>query len=143
MGLFIMEECLFCKIISGDIPAHRVFEDEAMMVFLDIHPVNPGHVLFVSKAHYHDFLDAPAEIVANIATRVQRLAPVVLAAVGSTSWNLLVNTGASAGQLVPHLHWHLIPRFPKDGFLHWQGKPDYAQELPLVAEKIRTALEIF
>jgi histidine triad (HIT) family protein len=121
-----MTDCIFCKIINKDIPADIVYEDERFLAFLDIAPINPGHILLIPKEHYEDFRVAPAEVSTSVVALVHTIAPVVMGAVGGHDFNLSTNVGADAGQVVSHLHWHLIPRFVHDGHKSWHGKA-YAQ----------------
>lgn len=135
-----METCLFCEIVKGTIPSHTVYEDDAVVAFLDIRPVNPGHLLIIPKAHVSNYLEAPIETVAMLARVTRQLAPAVLKAVGANAFNIGVNCGRDAGQVVFHLHFHLMPRFPDDGHQLWKGREEYAATLPEVAEKIKQSL---
>jgi histidine triad (HIT) family protein len=128
-------DCLFCKIIAKQIPANVVYEDEQIIAFLDINPVNPGHVLVVPKAHSaNTAVAADADLIA-LALTVKKLAPAVCAAVACASWNLL-----AVGELVPHTHWHIIPRRQDDGLKHWPGHPYAAGEAAAIAGKIKAKL---
>ncbi|OGL66347.1 hypothetical protein A2856_01465 [Candidatus Uhrbacteria bacterium RIFCSPHIGHO2_01_FULL_63_20] len=131
-----MSDCVFCKIISGDIPSHKLYEDDVTLAFLDIHPVNAGHVLIVPKAHFENFAQTPKETVAALMDLSQRLAPAVLKAVGADAFNLSTNNGRAAGQLIAHTHFHLIPRFPTDGHKMWHGSDEH-QDFAAVALKIK------
>lgn len=135
-----MDGCLFCRIVSGELPSQRVYEDAETLAFLDIKPVNPGHTLVIPKAHSVGIADATDEALAAVMRTVKRIAPGILAAVGSQGYNLGVNQGAVAGQLVMHLHVHVMPRFPTDGHALWHGTPRTPEELNAVAEKIRAEL---
>lgn len=132
-----METCLFCEIAFGRIPAQKVYETDTVLAFLDIHPVNPGHILVIPKAHYADCLTAPSDTVADLAKTVQKIAPAILKAVGATSFNIGVNCGRDAGQIIFHLHWHIMPRFANDGHRLWSGKAELEVAVSEVAEKIR------
>lgn len=134
-----MSDCIFCKIIAGDIPAIKIHEDETCIAFLDIHPVNPGHALIVPREHHMNFLETPRELVAAIMELGQKLAPAILKAVGSDSFNFSTNNGRAAGQLIAHTHFHLIPRFPADGHKMWHGSDEH-QDFAAMAVKIRAAL---
>jgi len=107
-------DCLFCKIVGGQIPASKVLETGHAVAFLDIAPVNKGHVLLVPKAHHATLADLPDDLAAATATLVPRLARAIRAATGADGLNLIVNNGQAAGQTVGHGHWHLIPRFVGD-----------------------------
>lgn len=102
--------CIFCRIASGEIPSLRVFESSDAVAFLDIAPLAPGHTLLVPRAHYENLLDVPPDALAQLTRPLPRLARAILNATGATGLNLLQNTGASSGQAVFHVHFHLIPR---------------------------------
>lgn len=132
-----MVDCLFCKIVAGGVPSQKVYEDDETFAFLDIKPVNPGHTLVVPKAHSAGIADATDETLAAVMRMVKKIAPGILTAVGSEGYNLGVNQGAVAGQVVMHLHVHIMPRFPDDGRALWHGRDASPEELAAVAEKIR------
>jgi histidine triad (HIT) family protein len=106
--------CLFCRIVRGEIPSARVLETDHALAFLDINPVNRGHVLLVPKAHHSTLSELPDDIAAETAKLVPRLVRAIRAATGADGLNLIVNNGEVAGQTVHHGHWHLIPRFEDD-----------------------------
>lgn len=135
------EQCVFCKIAAGVLPSHKIYETETVMAFLDINPINPGHAMIIPKEHYKDLLDAPEEVVALIAKTARKIAPAILKAVGAEDFNLGVNNGPDAGQAVFHSHWHIMPRFPGDGYEPWKGKPEFTENLPEVAEEIRKLIK--
>ncbi len=110
--------CVFCKIVEGLIPSARVLETDHAVAFLDINPVNLGHVLLVPKAHHAGLADLPEEAAAETARLLPRLARAIQAATGADGLNLIINNGQAAGQTVFHGHWHLIPRFVDDA-VHW------------------------
>ncbi|MDZ4221510.1 MAG: HIT domain-containing protein, partial [Patescibacteria group bacterium] len=78
-----MQDCIFCKIVAGEIPSHRVYEDDAVLAFLDINPVNPGHTLVIPKEHYKDLLDTPPELASKLIQAVHNITPAILKAVGA------------------------------------------------------------
>jgi histidine triad (HIT) family protein len=133
-------DCIFCKIIAGEIPANKVYEDDQVLAFLDITPVNPGHTLVIPKKHYADLLELPEDELYLLAKAVKKIAPAVLEAVGSNGFNLGLNNGDSAGQLVKHFHWHIMPRFAGDGHALWHGNKYQEGEVEVVAEKIKNNL---
>ncbi len=134
--------CLFCRIIAGEIPCYRVYEDDCVLAFLDIGPVVTGHVLVIPKAHYKNIFDIPDQVIAEVAARLPRLANAVAAATGSTACHILLNNGPEAMQSVLHLHYHIIPR--KDGdsfFVPWKPiRLDSRATEPLISA-IRDALQ--
>jgi histidine triad (HIT) family protein len=112
-----MNNCIFCKIIKGELPAHRVYEDEEVLAFMDISPINHGHVLIIPKTHYSELSSIP--LVTSIA--VWEVVKKVERAIWQTpdlicdGTNILQNNGAAAGQEVFHAHFHVIPRRDGDG----------------------------
>lgn len=133
-----MEESLFTKIIHGEIPAHKVYEDENIFAFLDINPVNKGHTLVVPKKECRGLLDCDPDTLTKLIQAAQMIARCVKEATHADGVNIIQNEGAAAGQKVFHLHFHVIPRFEGDGFEHWHGTP-YAseEEAEQVAEAIK------
>lgn len=136
-----MTDCLFCKIIAKEIPSTSVYEDADVYAFLDIHPVNPGHVLVVPKIHCAGFLDCASDILPKWISVTQKIAQGMKRGLGLEGLNLEQNEGAVAGQVIPHLHIHIVPRRADDGLKHWPGKA-YAsnEEAEATAQKIRGAL---
>jgi histidine triad (HIT) family protein len=111
-------DCIFCKIVAGEIPSARVLEAEAAVAFLDFRPVNHGHILLVPREHHPTLADLPDEAAAEAAALLPRLARAVIRATGAEGLNLIVNNGRCAGQTIDHVHWHLIPRFVDDA-VNW------------------------
>ena len=107
-------DCLFCKIVRGEIPSATVLETDAAVAFLDIHPVNRGHVLLVPRAHHATLTDLPEPIAGQVGSLLPRLCRAVQAATGAEGFNVIVNNGRAADQTVDHGHWHIIPRFHDD-----------------------------
>lgn len=135
-----MNDCLFCKIIAKEIPSSGVYEDEHVVAFLDIHPVHPGHVLVVPKRHSESLHDAEPETLHRLIEVTQKIARAVLVATGAVGFNLEQNNGSVAGQVIPHLHLHVIPRFENDGLKHWPGGSYAEGEAALLAQRIQTGL---
>lgn len=133
--------CLFCQIIAKEIPSTPVYEDADVYAFLDIHPVNPGHVLVVPKRHCTGFLDCDASTVQTWIVATQKIARAMKEGLSLEGLNLEQNEGTVAGQVVPHLHIHIVPRRSDDGLKHWPGA-SYASsvESEEVAQKIRERL---
>lgn len=102
--------CIFCKIIAGEIPCHKLYEDERVLAFLDVGPLSEGHTLVIPKGHYLTIDEVSSEDAAAMGRIVPSLSKAIMQATGATSWNLLQNNGGAAGQVVPHVHLHLIPR---------------------------------
>lgn len=138
-----MNDCLFCKIIAREIPATIIAEDEYVVAFLDIHPTNPGHTLIVPKTHIANLQTADKETIHRLFEMTQKIGRAVIKGLGVEGYNVLQNNGTVAGQVIHHLHVHVIPRFAGDGFTHWHGQ-DYEneQQVQNVAEHIIGALTI-
>jgi histidine triad (HIT) family protein len=139
------DDCVFCKIVSGAIPSQKVYEDDVAFAFLDIRPLALGHTLFVPKRHAVRFEDLDAESAARLWKAVHKLSPHILKAVNASASTIAVNNGRDAGQEVPHVHIHVVPRFPGDGggpihALHWKRPNVSADELGKLAEKVRRAV---
>lgn len=136
-----MNECIFCKIINGEIPADKIYEDENFFAFLDIHPVNPGHALLIPKKHYENLYEIPDDLMAKAGPLIKKLAIAVRKGTNADGINLGMNNEKTAGQLVPHAHFHIIPRFINDGHEHWKGRPYLcSEEIKKLAQKISQEL---
>jgi len=109
-----VENCVFCKIVRGEIKSQKVYEDEEILAFLDINPVNKGHVLVIPKDHYENIFDIPKEKLAKVMEVVQKVA-IALKKMGADGVNIISNNGKAADQHVFHLHVHVIPRYFNDG----------------------------
>ncbi len=115
--------CIFCKIVSGELPSHKIYEDESTLAFLDIAPVNPGHTLVISKKHYANFEETPEDILCQVIGAVKKVGRAIKDGLGAEGYNINVNNDPIAGQIIPHLHFHIIPRHVGDGLKSWgQGK---------------------
>lgn len=134
-----MADCLFCKIIAGEIPSHKIYEDDKVFAFLDIGPVSQGHTLIIPKEHAQDLTSGSVKAAQDIITAVYRLAPKIMKALGASGYNLGMNHGSDAGQLVWHTHVHLMPRYEGEPRTFVKEKPSQ-EELAEVAEKIRTEM---
>lgn len=133
-----VKDCIFCKIVRGEVPCDKIYEDDHVVAFLDIAPVNKGHTLVVPKKHTENMLTASADTFAIVMKTVQK---VVLALEKyADGVNIYVNNKKAAGQVVDHLHVHVIPRFDDDGLKHWPGKNYSDGEARKVAEKIKGLL---
>jgi histidine triad (HIT) family protein len=135
-----MNDCLFCKIIRGEIPSTKIYENDKILAFLDINPVNPGHTLVVPKEHFADMLETPDEVLDEMIRAVKKIAPAILQATGAEGFNLGVNNGEAAGQLILHTHFHIMPRRAGDGLKHWPGKQYGEGEMVEVSEKIKRTI---
>jgi len=133
-----MEECIFCRIANGKIPAAKIYEDKNIMSFLDIMPANKGHCLVVPKKHYETLLDISDEDLKNLILTAKNVAKALSLSIGNGSYNIIMNNGKEAGQLVAHAHIHIIPRFKRDRLrLNWSHKKYDEKEMKEIQEKIR------
>ncbi|MDW5550576.1 HIT family protein [Methanosarcina sp.] len=137
------EDCLFCKIIEGKVPSEKVYEDTAVFAFLDVFPASEGHTLVAPKKHFSKFTDMDAESVASLFEATRKITAAIEEAFSAEGSNIGINDGKVAGQEVPHVHVHVIPRRKGDGgrgikSIVWT-EPDTAN-LKEVGEKIRRAL---
>ncbi len=133
--------CIFCKIVSGEIPSVKVYEDEGFMAFMDIGPVNKGHVLVIPKKHAETFLDLTPDEAAELFRRVNMVAKAVKEGLSADGLNIINNVGPVSGQEVFHVHVHIIPRFKDDGMkFGWRKLKYEGKEMEEYAERIRKAL---
>ena len=136
-----MNDCLFCRIIAKEIPSTAIYEDENVYAFLDINPVNPGHTLVVPKVHSDGFHDASPETLEALVRATQKVANAIVASGLCEAFNLEENNGKAAGQVIPHLHLHIVPRRVDDKLGHWPGTPYVDDQEATVASKIRASLD--
>ncbi len=129
--------CIFCKIVAGQIPALRVFEDDRTLAFLDIGPLAEGHLLVIPKSHAVTLDQMSPDEVATVARHLPRLARAVMKAASASACNILQNNGRPAGQAVGHVHFHIIPRTEGDGLGYRWNASSYAEGR---AEQIRRKL---
>ncbi len=129
---------IFCKIVRGEMPCYKIYEDTDVLAFLDISQVTKGHVLVISKDHYDNFLAAPKEIVHKVMDVAQRIGQVLIQLMGAKGVNILSNCYEAAGQSVPHFHVHVIPRYEEgDGFVLTMKNNSEGLNLPAIAEEIK------
>jgi len=131
-------DCLFCKIVAGQIPCHKLLENDHVLAFLDIGPLARGHTLIIPKGHWMELGDVDEDIVGRCGEAAKHLGPVIAQLTGSAGWNLLQNNGKAAGQVVGHVHFHIIPRQEDDGLgYRWNaGEIDHADAQSFAAEVV-------
>ncbi len=115
-----MEDCVFCKIAAGEVPAQIVHQDDKHMAFLDINPVSEGHTLVIPKKHYRNIVEMPPEEVADLARFLVEATKIVAQKYAVDDVNILSNIGRHAGQIIMHTHIHIIPRREGDGIRLFQ-----------------------
>lgn len=137
-----MDSCVFCKMVTGEIPVARVYENEAVLVFLDIGPISEGHTLVIPKEHCARLHECDPAVLARAASSLGRIAGAVAKAMGADGYNVLCNNGQAAGQVVDHLHFHIVPRKTNDGvFTEWPSFEYEQGRIQQLAEKIRKNLK--
>ncbi len=122
-----MDECIFCRIVKGDLPSVKVHEDERHLAFLDLYPAKKGHTLVIPKSHSVHFSEMPDTELGELISFARKVAASVKTALGADGINLFLNEGGAAGQLVFHVHFHVIPRFSGDGILFKYGRENYSE----------------
>ncbi len=135
-----MDDCIFCKIVRGELPSFKVYEDDKTIAFLDIRPVNAGHTLVVPKNHSTNIFDIASEDWLAVCDAVRTLSIAIEKGIQADGVNIAMNNREHAGQVVNHPHVHIIPRFKGDGLKLMPQRTYIAGEAEPVAEKIRKAL---
>ncbi len=131
-------DCIFCRIIAGEVPCHKIFENQNILCFLDVGPVVTGHSLVIPKRHVGNIFDMPPDICADLGRQLPALAGAVCAAVEAPACHILLNSGAEAMQSVQHAHYHIIPRKAGDGFfVRWNPGKLEALDAQTMLEQIR------
>lgn len=143
-GNLLMENnCIFCRIANGEIPSHKIYEDDDVLAFLDISQVTPGHALVIPKKHTQNFLTAEKDIMHKVMDVAQRIGQAQMAILGAKGVNILTNVNKEAGQSVFHFHVHVIPRYIADeGFrIEMKENPNLKDlSLPALADEIKKAI---
>ena len=133
--------CIFCKIVAGQVPCFKLFEDDATIAFMDLNPANPGHALAVAKGHYPTVDVIPPDVLGAVAQTAQRVSRAMMKALSPFGLNLVQANGEGAAQSVPHLHIHVIPRQRNDALLvNWQAVPGDRAVIEAVYNKIKAAM---
>ena len=124
---------VFAKIVAGEIPSAKVYEDEQTLAFMDINPASRGHTLVISKEEYPGLLEIPTDALVAVAQTTQRVARAIVAALRPDGFNIVQNNGSAAGQIVFHYHVHIVPRWSDDGISPFSrggnGDPEELQKL--------------
>jgi histidine triad (HIT) family protein len=134
----VAEECLFCGIVAGEVPAQIVDSDQHTVAFMDINPATPGHALVVPRAHSADLMEVSDDDLARTTVAARRLADRMRAALAPDGFNLLNACGSAAWQTIFHFHLHVIPRYEDDPLkLPWVPGPGESDEIATIADRIR------
>lgn len=132
------EQCIFCKLANGDIPANTVYEDEDFRVILDASPATRGHALILPKEHYRDLYEIEDEVLAKAAKLAKKVICHEKEVLRCDGYNLVQNNGGAAGQTVFHFHMHLIPRYEGDqGLVSWKPQELSAEDAKPLCEAMR------
>ncbi len=136
-------DCIFCKIVSGEIPSVKVYEDDSAIAFMDINPLNDGHVLIIPKAHAATINEITQSDFVAVMSATHKLAAAVQKALNPEGINLMQLNGRAANQVVPHLHVHIVPRWSGDGLsiCKWEPMAGNMEKIEDVAERIRSEVE--
>lgn len=132
-----MDECIFCKIVAGEIPSHKIYEDDDLIAMLDIMPVHPGHTLVIPKKHFANILETPEDLSCKILELAKKIGKKVVEEFGADGVNITNNTHPAAGQSVPHVHFHIIPRYENDGLQPWPHKKYGPGQAEGIASKLK------
>ena len=128
--------CIFCKIINQEIPSFKVYEDDKTLAFLDIKPVKPGHTLVISKKHYQNLEETTPEDLNALALTVKKVGLIMKEKLGAPGYNVCENNDPVAGQIISHVHFHVIPRQVDDGLSLWPQKEYAAGEAEEILKKL-------
>ncbi len=129
--------CIFCDIIAGKIPSSKVYEDDDVLAILDVSQVTYGHTLVMPKKHYANILEADEDTIVKCSKVISRLSKQIVKNTGAVGCNVLNNCGEVAGQTVPHLHFHIIPRYSDKDCVSFEFKESEKQDLNEVLEKVK------
>ena len=137
--------CIFCRIVQGNAPSYKVYEDQHTVAFLDLKPVADGHVLLITREHKQYIEDLPEETSEALMKALIKIVPPIQRAMEATDSNIGINNGPNAGQIIPHVHIHIIPRPTKAGPMLFSSvarfKPRSKEYYEEIAAKIRKAIE--
>ena len=135
--------CIFCRIVAGELPAVKVYEDADTLAFMDIGPIIKGHTLVIPKQHFDPITATPEPVLAKLMVVVKKIAQAQMNALQADGVNVMQTNGAAAGQVVPHIHFHVIPRFTTDGHRwNWAAKKyEHPDEMKKLGTTLQAALQ--
>ena len=135
-------DCIFCKIVAGEIPSFKIYEDDDTLCFMDINPLHEGHCLVIPKTHTKNIFETSDDTLASMIAVTRRVAKAVEAAIAPDGINILQANGSGAAQSVFHVHFHVLPRKLGDNAtLNWGLHPGDMDEIAATAENIRSVME--
>lgn len=136
--IVIIMECIFCKFVRENTPIAKIYEDDSVLAFLDINPVNKGHILVIPRGHYETVPDMPDEVLRDLIVVVKKVANAVVKATKADGFNIIQKNRRAAGQVIDHVHFHIIPRFQGDArVLNWPMQKYEQGEINKYAEAIK------
>ena len=135
------KNCIFCKIVRGEIPSEKIYEDDWSLAFLDINPVNAGHALVIPKDHFENIYTTPDEALARLSLVTKKVALAIRNAVDAEGITISMNNEPAGGQVIFHAHFHIVPRFEKDGLKLWPQRKYNNGEISDTAKKIKEELK--
>ena len=137
-----MTDCIFCKIVTGEIPSTRIYEDDRFLGFMDINPLTRGHSLLIPKAHFATVFDMPDDILSSLIITARGLADGIVKGLGAGGINLIQSNGRAANQIIDHYHLHLLPRYAPDELpaMAWDLKAGDMNDIAAAAEEIKRKL---
>ncbi|MDD4466619.1 MAG: HIT family protein [Patescibacteria group bacterium] len=130
--------CVFCRLVAGELPVAKVMETEDVLVFLDNAPVNPGHMLVIPKKHLATLEELNDELLGALILKVKEAGALLKTKLGYSGYNVILNNDPIAGQEIPHLHWHIIPRVLEDTPLRFPEKKYKPGEMAAICEKLNS-----
>lgn len=134
------DNCIFCKIIKGELPSSTLYEDDMFKVIMDLSPVSKGHALIIPKEHFDNLYELDDEYASKAMVVAKKLATGMTKALGADGFNLLQNNGEDAGQSVYHFHMHLLPRYKGDEALRWTPGETTPEEMDKIAKQVKEVL---
>lgn len=135
------QDCVFCKIVAGEIPCDKLYEDENAIAFLDVNPLTDGHVLVIPRKHYQFVHEIDKDVMAVFFSVISKVCEAVQKGLDSGGYNIICNNGYVAGQVVPHVHFHIVPRNAKDGlFTQWSSRESSKKVMDQIFVKIKQNL---
>ncbi|MCH8520187.1 MAG: HIT domain-containing protein [Nanoarchaeota archaeon] len=138
----IKENCIFCKIVNGEIPAKKIHEDSEFLAFLDINPITKGHTILIPKEHYMMMAFVPDEVLGRIQVLAKQLSELLIKSLNANDVALIIANGQAAGQQIQHFAIHLIPRYEGDNFkLNLEGEKRDEEELKEIKDKLLEKLQ--
>lgn len=135
-----MNDCIFCKIISGEIPSHKIYEDDWTLAFLDIAPSSVGHSLVIPKDHFENIYTLPDETLARLSLTAKKVSVALKHSLECDGVNLIMNNEKSAGQIIFHSHIHIIPRKENDGLKLFPHGKSTDEELSDLTDRIKKTI---